>query len=237
MSISRGKRAVAAIGAPREDRSRLESIEGRAFPVSESITQKGRESMSRSLAVAVRNLGVILVLLGAAGLSRADSPWDIEAVDADGMATNPKVGAAVDPVNKVAVEGIALNATADYLDPAQMWQTYVQAESPDQGGIVAFAAVFYDSSEWPRYPMDILPGDRVRVEGYAEFHNGKSNINERHSASPDLRFTVTKLASAVGLPAPQTLFDLSTCNGFDASRATGGERYESQWAELQNVIL
>ena len=68
-----------------------------------------------------------------------------------------------------------------------MWQTYVQAEPPDQGGIAAFAAIFYDDSVWPRYPMDIQAGDRVRIEGYTAFHRGKTNINERHSPSPDLR--------------------------------------------------
>lgn len=180
---------------------------------------------------------IALILLIGKGLAPAESPWDLQAVDADGVATHPKVGAAVEPANKVVVEGIALNATADYLTTGQIWQTYIQAESPDQGGIAAFAAIFYDSTGWPRYPLDIEPGDRIRVEGYVTFHNGKTNINERHSAAPDLRFTVTKLASGVGMPVPQDIPSIDACNDFDATRATGGERWQCQWVRLSDVHI
>jgi len=180
---------------------------------------------------------MIAIWVGAGGFLRADSPWNLQAVDVKGEATHPKVGTEVTADNRVVVEGIALNATGDYLNPAQMWQTYVQVDSPDQGGIAAFAAIFYDNSQWPRYPMDILPGDRVRIEGYTEFHNGKTNLNERHSASPDLRMKITKLASGVGLPAPQVVFQLNTCSGFDAARTTGGEYFQNQWVELEKVKI
>lgn len=178
---------------------------------------------------------IMLVCLG--NFAMADLPWDLQAVDADGVATHPKVGAAVDPANKVVIEGIALNAPDEILDTSQMWQVYVQSEGMDYGGIAAFAAIFYDSNEWPRYPMDIQAGDRVRIEGYTAFHNGKTNINERHSASPDLRFIVTKVEEGVGLPAPRIIASIASCNYFDPQRVGGGERYQDQWVQLNDVNI
>lgn len=82
---------------------------------------------------------------------QAENIWDLEAVNADGTGSHPKVGAAPVSGNKVTVEGIALNSPDELLNTSQMWQIYVQAESPDQGGIAAWAGIFYNSS-WPRYP-------------------------------------------------------------------------------------
>lgn len=190
--------------------------------------------MKASLCVLISSLALALAL---PGLARADSPWDLQAVNSIGEATHPKVGAAVEEANKVTVEGIALNASAELLDPAQMWQVYVQAESPDKGGIAAFAAIFYDNSVWPRYPSDVEAGDRVRVEGYVAFHRGKTNINERHSAAPELRFTVTILQKAAGMPAPIEIPDIGACVAFDDSRTTGAELYQCQWVQLNDVHI
>jgi hypothetical protein len=167
----------------------------------------------------------------------AENIWDLEAVNADGTASHPKAGASpTNPANKVTIEGIALNTSLELLNPNLMWQVYVQAESPDQGGIAAWAGIFYNSN-WPRYPEDIYPGDRIRIEGFIVDHNGKVNINERHSADPSLQFTVTILDRGVGLPTPQEINDLSTCNYFDQTRAGGGEKYQAQWVQINEVHI
>jgi hypothetical protein len=176
-------------------------------------------------------------LLTLSAQAQNDSIWNLQAVDADGQGTHPKVGAEIIESNKVHVEGIALNAPGEILNPAQMWQVYIQGESPDKGGIAAFAAVFYNGSNWPKYPSDIEPGDRVRVEGYVANNRGKVNINERHSAAPELAMTVTILEKGVGLPTPEMLTSLTDLNIFDVSRSVGGEKYQCQWVELDGVHI
>lgn len=169
-------------------------------------------------------------------LAQTYSIWELQSVNEEGSATHAKVGAAIEPGNKVVVEGIALNAPGEILDTSVMWQVFVQAEGEDQGGIAVFSAIFYDNSEWPRYPMDIEAGDRIRIEGFTAFHNGKTNINERHSAAPDLRFTVTKIDSP-GLPDPIVIPALDDCSFFDPQRQSGGEYYQAQWVQLNDVRI
>lgn len=180
-----------------------------------------------------------LVLLGGTVTTlRAEQIWDLEAVDANGAGTHAKVGAdpgsnpATSP-NRVVVTGIALNSSSEML-PSSMWQIYVQGEAPDSGGIAAWAGVFYNST-WPRYPSDIEPGDRVQIDGFIANTNGKVNINERHSAAPGMQFVVTKLASRVGMPPPALIPNIASCNFFDQTRATGGEKYQAQWCQLDNL--
>ncbi|HQH12052.1 MAG TPA: hypothetical protein PLS31_06435, partial [Candidatus Sumerlaeota bacterium] len=121
---------------------------------------------------------VLLIAAMIATGALAENIWDLQAVDATGLGTHPKVGASVsDPGNRVVIEGIALNNTAEYLNTASSWQIYVQAESPDKGGIAAWAGTFYRNTPWPRYPLDINAGDRVRIEGFLMNTRGKVNIN------------------------------------------------------------
>ena len=174
------------------------------------------------------------------GNVRAERIWDLQAVDANGMGTHPKVGAdpGSDPANspnRAVVTGIALNSSAEMLT-STMWQVYVQAEAPDSGGIAAWAGVFYNPA-WPRYPSDIQAGDRVRIDGFISNNNGKVNINERHSAAPGMQFVVTKLAPNVGMPAPTVIPGISACNFFDQTRATGGEKYQATWCRLLGVSV
>ena len=177
----------------------------------------------------------LIALMFICSVSFGENIWDLQAIDAQGQGTHPKVGAdATNSSNKVTVQGIALNSSAEYLDPNLMWQVYVQAESPDQGALAAWAGVFYNS-DWPRYPTNIEPGDRVQIEGFIADHRGKVNINERHSADPSLQFTVTILDENVGMPEPQTITDLSTCNYFDETRTDGAEKYQGQWVKLSKV--
>jgi len=186
--------------------------------------------------------GRLCLLLLAAGIALGagawgqESIWALQAVDATGEGTHPKVDADPVPENRVIIEGIALNRSDEYLDPNLMWQVYVQAEPPDQGGIAAWAGVFYNSN-WPRYPEDINPGDRVRIEGFVANHRGKVNITERHSAAPELQFTVSVLERDVGMPSPIPIPNIAACNYFDSSRAGGGELYQAQWVSLSEVEI
>jgi len=170
---------------------------------------------------------------------RAGTPsiWDLQEVDAQGLGTHPLVGADPgNPANRVVIEGIALNAPGELLDPAQMWQLYVQAEAPDRGAIAAWAGVFYND-QWPKYPADIQPGDRVRIEGFIANHRGKVNINERHSPAPQLAFTVTVLNPGVGMPAPILIPAIADAVAFDSTRVSGPELYQSQWCILRGVRI
>jgi hypothetical protein len=177
--------------------------------------------------------------------------WDLQAVDADGNKTHPLVGApAVDrsgnviESNKVVVEGIVLNASAEYLDPSVQFQIFVQGESPDAGGVAAWNGSFFFGGKGSDAWLDeydrlnesgFQPGDRVRVTGFALFHNGKSNINSRHSAAPHMAFTIELLEAGVGLPTPTVLPGVAASTLFDQTRATGGERYQGTWCRLENV--
>jgi len=182
-------------------------------------------------------LFITLIMITSATLP-ADNIWDLEAVDSEGMGTNPKVGANVtNSANKVIIQGIALNNTADYLSTTTQWQIYVQAESPDKGGIAAWAGIFYRSTPWPRFPLDIQPGDRIQIEGFVENARGKVNITERHSPDPSITFTVTTLQAGVGIPAPQVITNLADCNYFDQTRTGGGEKYQAQWVKLTRVHI
>jgi hypothetical protein len=191
-----------------------------------------------------KRLGLALwatgMLLGT-GTWGQDSIWALQAVDATGEGTHPKVGAAPVPdattsPNRVTIQGIALNRSDEYLDPNSMWQVYVQAEPPDRGGIAAWAGIFYNS-DWPRYPTDIEPGDRVEINGFVADNRGKVNINERHSAAPGMQFVVTVLERGVGLPTPIEIPSIADCNYFDETRSGGGELYQAQWMQLRDVHI
>lgn len=197
--------------------------------------------MFSGLSVLVRVLLLALALAAVAPLSHAEHIWDLEAVDSNGAGTHPKVGAppGADPANspnRVVISGIALNSPAELVDTSMQWQAYVQGESPGNGGIAAWAGIFYNPA-WPRFPSDILPGDRIQIDGFIEDHNGKVNITERHSAAPGMQFTVTKLASGAGMPAPETIPCVAACNFFDQTRATGGEKYQARWCKLSNARI
>jgi hypothetical protein len=179
---------------------------------------------------------VICIFVSGSLASAQDSIWDLQAVDSLGQGTHSKVGATPIEANKVTIEGIALNNPGEILNTNMMWQVYVQAEDPDRGGIAAWAGIFYNSN-WPRYPEDIEPGDRIRISGYVVDHRGKVNINERHSAAPELQFTVTVLEEDAGMPAPIVIPSVSDCNYFDESRMGGGEYYQSQWVRLNDIQI
>jgi len=179
-------------------------------------------------------ISAAIAALAVSGAS-AERIWDLEAVDADGVGIHPKVGAdPTDPANRVCVEGIVLNGTGEYLDPNIMYTIFIQGEGQDPGGIQVWAGIFYNP-DWPRYP-DVQAGDRVRVEGFAANYNGKVFINERHSASPDLQFTVTVLDHP-GMPVPIVIPWIAEANYFDPTRSGGGEKYQTHWCRINNVWI
>jgi len=89
----------------------------------------------------------------------------------------------------------------------------------------------------------IRAGDLVEIRARAGLHyEGKLNINEQHDKDPAKDFEVVRLAADIGLPAPAliTLADLKYPDDtdiFDATRATGGERYQTTRVQLQNVWI
>lgn len=177
--------------------------------------------------------------LGLSGVVRAaDDIWDLEAVDADGVACDPRVGGdPTDASSWVVVEGIALNSSSELL-PGTMWQVYVQGESPDAGGIAAWQGAWFNPPGWPWPPFpNVVAGDRIRIEGLIADHNGKVNINARHSSDPGMQFAVTVLQAGVGMPEPQEIADIAACDFFDQTRATGGEQYQAQWCQLNDVWI
>lgn len=183
-------------------------------------------------------VGLAIVCL-VAPAQAADSIWDIEAVDANGVGTDPRIGAdPSDPNSWVTVEGIALNASAEMLDPNIMWQVYVQGEAPDAGGIAAWHGIWFNPSgwSWPPFP-DVNAGDRIRIDALISDHNGKVNINSRHSSDPGMQFYVTVLDANVGMPTARLIADIAACNFFDQTRATGGEQYQAQWVQLNEVSI
>ncbi len=161
--------------------------------------------------------------------------WDLQAVDQEGLGTHPLVGAAPLLENRVTVEGVALNTTGEILDPGEMYTIFLQDET---GGLQVWAGSWWYGDLWkPAEYIDVEAGDRVRVEGFVANHNGKVFINDRHSSAPEIRFVVTILEKGAGMPEPARIPSISACNYFDASRAGGGEKYQTQWCRLNDVEI
>lgn len=171
----------------------------------------------------------------------AETHSELQAVDASGHVTHPKIGATPVLDNLVVLEGIALNNPEDMLHPAYQWQIFLQGEGDDTSGTSLWAGKGYQSSIWEDELARLnisgfRQGDRIRVTGYAMALGGKANINERHSAASEMNFTVTLLQSGVGLPAPE-LTTVAEMNEFDSTRQTGGERYQNRRIRLEHVSL
>ncbi len=190
------------------------------------------------------SLGVVSCLIVPA--VAADTIWDLQAVDANGMGTDPRIGGdPYTPGNWVTVEGIALNQSEEYLNPNTtgmpfgMWQIYVQSEDANNpgGGIAVWHAKAFNPAGWPWPPADVRAGDRVQVVGLIANTNGKVNINTRHSSDPIMQFEVTIIEPNVGMPAPRQLPSLADCNYFDMTRSGGGELHQARWSELNDAWI
>ncbi len=146
-------------------------------------------------------------------------------------------------------------------------QPYVQSVDPtDVGGTALFLAqclgnhpvnqddsFSYTNAEWlaevDRLSRDPLTGhvfqagDLVEVRARVGLHfSGKFNINEAHSNNPNNNYDVILIQAGFGLPEPAqialgTIKSAINADIFDPTRATGGERYQSQRVKLRNVTL
>jgi hypothetical protein len=180
---------------------------------------------------------LFLALLCLCGHSSAAlyQAWELEAVDEQGIGTHPLVGAAPLAENRVEVEGIALNTTGEILDPDEMYTVFLQDET---GGLQVWAGCWWYGDLWiPDEYVPVEAGDRVRVEGFLANHNGKVFINDRHSSAPEIRFVVTIVEKAAGMPDPRVIPAVSACNFFDQTRAAGGEKYQTKWCRLNGVEI
>ena len=173
--------------------------------------------------------------------------------------------------DRVTLEGVVLNQPADMLDPTpdetitQMynmggqWQLFFQGEGDDHAGTAVWMGQLYSNLPWVALDgsysdaewvaeltrlntAQFAPGDRVRVTGYFLSYQGKMNVNEQHSKSPDNDFTIELLEAGAGLPKPEpvTLDDLKDEDDrfiFDPLREVGGERYQSRLIKITDVSV
>jgi len=204
-----------------------------------------------------------IIGLSLAGMGRAETHWNFQAVDAigDSVYNGPDV---------VALEGILLNRAEMMLDtdpeaPGDMggqWQVYIQGDGADHGGTALWMGKNYGSlpwvppeksyteAEWPaelcrlnHNPGDgycFAPGDRVRVRGRWLFYKGKVNINENHNIDPAYDFTIELLEAGVGLPQPEVvtlaaLKDEQDQYIFEAGRLRGCEYYQGRLIRINEV--
>ena len=141
--------------------------------------------------VNVRTMFVALLAISAVAGAQ-DLHKDIQAVDADGNPTHPKVGAAIDPANQIVLGGIVLNNPEDILDSTaayseQMWdlggqwQIYVQAVAADDfGGTACWIGQNYGNLPWIGFPSInnysdaewIVEMNRLNFDGGHEIRQG-----------------------------------------------------------------
>ncbi len=185
----------------------------------------------------MKTFGVVAmvgVLTWVSGGAFGDVIWDYEAVNALGYGTYPKVDADPADANKVTFTGLVIGGTEDFVSRTAgfaMYSLWVQDPNSTKGGIQCWAGPW---SDWSAYPI-IHGGTRVSITGWLANNNGKVFVNDRHS--PALMWTVQVLDPNAGMPAPQIIPSVSACNYFDATRAGGGELYQTRWVELQNVEI
>lgn len=87
-------------------------------------------------------------------------------------------------------------------------------------------------------------GDLVRVVApHTGFYGGKTNVNEGHDKSPARDFEIHLVQAGYGLPAPVVLDglaelkDASDAPIFDATRQTGGERYQGTRVRINGLTV
>ncbi|MCE5324194.1 hypothetical protein LLG46_12895 [bacterium] len=191
-------------------------------------------------------IAVVLLIALTVGCA-ADTIWDYEAVDANGIGTHPLVAAFSSgsfsvPQEKVTVEGVALAGYNDVSDPDSSggyYTAFMQDTGSNCGGIQIWAGSWFYGALWSAYRqsyyVNFQAGDRLRVTGYlADAHRGKVVINHLHTAIPSYAFTVEVLDHP-GLPEPTLITNVSDCNYFDQSRAGGGEYYQTRYVRLYGV--
>jgi hypothetical protein len=126
-------------------------------------------------------------------------------------------------------------------------------------GWIKDSAKSYPDAEWSaevnRLARDPVNHHRFRKGDLVEitvnrslFYGGKRNINEAHERSPEADFSIALVRADHGLPTPTVvaLADLVRPDDgdpgkkedlFDATRATGGERYQGTRVRLNGLTL
>lgn len=143
------------------------------------------------------------------------------------------------------------------------WQIFIQSVDPgDIGGTALWMAqnvgnvpwhqdsdYSYQDAEWiaeiNRLSLDgtLAAGDLIEVRARTGLpFGGKFNVNENHSNDPENDFEIILLEKEYGLPDPANIsiadvkdeFDQDL---FDYTRQVGGERYQAQLVQLDNLQL
>lgn len=139
------------------------------------------------------------------------------------------------------------------------YQMFSQAVAEgDRGGTALYMAQYsflgdhYDEPTWTSEVQRVMldsngrtfrKGDLVEVLARkAVFYNGKRNINEAHRTLEANNFDITLVQANAGLPPVEvmTLTDLKRADDsaiFDATRATGGEKYQGMRVRLDGIRL
>ena len=202
-----------------------------------------------------RLAGAALIIVVFTSFCAAETHWNLQEVDGDGIYVHPGVGTSM----VFTVEGIILNRPEEMVDTSEQWQMYVQGENGDHAGTAVYMRKFnfptgegYSEQEWAsevnRAEHDInsnykfQPGDRVRVTGLTWFYKGKSNINEQHRVSPAYDFVIDLIDPAVGLPEPEVIeLDMIVNEPnipiFDYTRLGGCERYQGMLVRINDVNI
>jgi len=164
--------------------------------------------------VAMMALAFVAAVKGDEPTVAAVTNWQLQAVDEDGVGT-------YSTTDKVSVTGIILNNPEEMLDVSSstsgmggQWQVYIQGEGSDHAGTAIYMAQryvymgggVYTTDQWlsemwrtnhdPNTGYTFHIGDRVRVTGWYMFHNGKTNINEKHNTDPFYDFNVELVTPA-----------------------------------------
>jgi len=188
--------------------------------------------------VLVSAVAIVGALFSVAAFAETHS--EIQAVDASGNATHPKVirpGNPWSPALQVVMEGVIVAAPEELTDTASELLISFQGEGDDHAGTQIWSGAFFQDWPGPYAPyFGLLPGDRIRVTGYAAQFVGKVNINEQHSDDPAKDFVIEWIGHP-GMPVPETVSDVATATTFDATRMTGGEYYQSRWVRMNNLTI
>lgn len=188
----------------------------------------------------------VLICLSATSFVAAETIWDYEAVDANGIGSHPLVSASNydgsgNPIqsNKVTIQGIALAGMNDLWSAGAYGQyvLLVQDDTNDRGGMEIWAGSYWWPTGWrPTQYAAFSAGDRVQVTGFLQDHNGKVFINDNHGTDLNYIPVVTVLGHP-GLPDPELIPTVANCNYFDQTRNDGGERYQTRFAMLHGVEI
>jgi hypothetical protein len=217
--------------------------------------------MSKRMAIGMAFLG--LCTAAPAQTTTAMTHVELQAVDSVGYGADPTnypfiiQGVLISDPEEMLDSAFKPEAT----NPSNggQYQTFIQATAPgDRGGTALYMAQMsfvgdnYDAPTWSNEMQRIMmgagnrkfrKGDLIEVTARKTlFFGGKRNINEAHRTSVSNNFDLRLVQANVGVPQAEAvkLSDLVNVDGssiFDASRATGGERWQGLRVRLDGIRL